>query len=783
MLVGRGLEGNGKSILLITEPYVFDNKIAGMPSRAKVIYARTRGSGKQPRAGIVTSPDVNITAMDSWCNQDCAVALTQVGGKQTVLVSLYLDITREVQPGWLDDLMEMISSKQYPVIMGIDSNAHSTLYGPSNNGRGDAFEDFILQHGLSVENRGSTPTFETRRGPRLVQTHIDVTLTRGMNTGIRDWRVDTDYNASDHNTIRFQTEYHEPEPELVRPWNNADWETFTKLLRSADYGVPEDMSMKKLDRLVDRTYKALGTALDKACPMIEVNKTVGTSHWATDKHDMSKAKVSKLYKLAKKTGRDEHWGAYKIADKEFKRMCRMDKNRAWRKYKESIQSEKEMAALAKLAQREERREINVLTKGDGSSTDPGAETIDLLTETHFPAATDVRHVTYNNRRNLPVNDIMSKYGDWIDGRRIKMALEGFEKKKSPGPDGLKPLVFEHLPEEFLTTLEIIYKSSIHLGYTPKAWKRTKVIFISKPGKDTYDKPKSFRPISLSNYLLKGLERLVGWRMDRALESYPINPKQHGFLSGKSTESAISNTVNYIEKHIMNKQHCVGVFLDISAAFDSIKPSHVRQALLKHGGDPEMVQWYFNYITHRDILIEMHGVCKTFTTGLGFPQGGVCSAKFWLVAFDYAIQIINRYNIEGNGYADDCSALYGGRRLDHALKRLQKMLDDLTEWGKTCGLKFNPEKSVAVIFSRRRKAPPFKLRIDGGEIDFKTEVKYLGVTLDSKLHWTTHINEKLTKTKKYLGQIASMTRKNWGPKPKLMRWRTLVLLDPCCVTEP
>ena len=270
---------------------------------------------------------------------------------------------------------------------------------------------------------------------------------------------------------------------------------------------------------------------------------------------------------------------------------------------------------------------------------------------------------------------------------------------------------------------------------------------------------------------------MGWRMDKALLAYPLHEKQHGFLSGRSTESAISNTVNYIEKHIMNKEHCVGVFLDISAAFDSIKPHHVKQALLKHGGDPEMVHWYFNYITHRDIAIAMHGETKCFTTGLGFPQGGVCSAKFWLIAFDYAMQIINRYNIEGNGYADDCSALYGGRRLDHALKRLQKMLNDLAEWGKTCGLHFNPDKSVAVVFTRRRKAPPFSLTIDGKEIAYKNEVKYLGITLDSKLHWTPHINEKLGKTKKYLGKVAAMTRNNWGPKPRLMRWAYIGIVRP------
>ena len=174
---------------------------------------------------------------------------------------------------------------------------------------------------------------------------------------------------------------------------------------------------------------------------------------------------------------------------------------------------------------------------------------------------------------------------------------------------------------------------------------------------------------------------------------------------------------------------------------------------------------------------MHGVNAVFSTGIGFPQGGVCSAKFWLVAFDYAIQIINRYNIEGNGYADDCSALYGGPRLDHALKRLQKMLDDLSQWGKTCGLRFNPEKSVAVIFTRRRRQPPFNLTIDGKKIEYQTQVKYLGVTLDSKLHWTQHIDEKITKAKRYLTQIAHITRNNWGPKPRLMRWAYLGIVRP------
>ena len=106
-----------------------------------------------------------------------------------------------------------------------------------------------------------------------------------------------------------------------------------------------------------------------------------------------------------------------------------------------------------------------------------------------------------------------------------------------------------------------------------------------------------------------------------------------------------------------------------------------------------------------------------------------------------------------------------------------MLNELTEWGKTCGLTFNPEKSVVVIFTRRRKKPPFQLKIDGKPIEFSNSVRYLGVTLDSKLHWTPHIEDKITKAKRFLQGVASITRNNWGPKPRLMRWAFLSIVRP------
>ena len=128
---------------------------------------------------------------------------------------------------------------------------------------------------------------------------------------------------------------------------------------------------------------------------------------------------------------------------------------------------------------------------------------------------------------------------------------------------------------------------------------------------------------------------------------------------KCTETAISKTVNEIEKHLSNKDRCIGLFLDIQAAFDTISPEFIKERLYHHGGDKDLVEWYYNYLTHRNITTEIGGYEAKNTIRVGFPQGGVCSAKFWIIAFDPAIEIINQWGCKGQGFADDLCITMGG----------------------------------------------------------------------------------------------------------------------------
>jgi hypothetical protein len=68
--------------------------------------------------------------------------------------------------------------------------------------------------------------------------------------------------------------------------------------------------------------------------------------------------------------------------------------------------------------------------------------------------------------------------------------------------------FQEGREVLIPYLIRIFRACLVSGYVPAVWCQVKVVFIPKPGRNSYCGPKDFRPISLTSFLLKTLERLV-----------------------------------------------------------------------------------------------------------------------------------------------------------------------------------------------------------------------------------------------------------------------------------
>ena len=101
-----------------------------------------------------------------------------------------------------------------------------------------------------------------------------------------------------------------------------------------------------------------------------------------------------------------------------------------------------------------------------------------------------------------------------------------------------------------------------------------------------------------------------------------------------------------------------------------------------------------------------------------------------------------YGIKGQGFADNCGPLIGGNKKHEMYKKMQRMLNRLHTWGKSKNLTFNPNKSVAVLFSKKHKPRELFLKMDGKDIKHSTTVKYLVITLDRRLNWRKYIQDKI-----------------------------------------
>ena len=75
--------------------------------------------------------------------------------------------------------------------------------------------------------------------------------------------------------------------------------------------------------------------------------------------------------------------------------------------------------------------------------------------------------------------------------RKEWAIDSFAPYKSPGTDGIFPALLQEGWEVLIPYLTRIFHACLATGYVPTVWCQVKVMFIPKPGRNSYRGPKDF----------------------------------------------------------------------------------------------------------------------------------------------------------------------------------------------------------------------------------------------------------------------------------------------------
>ena len=113
----------------------------------------------------------------------------------------------------------------------------------------------------------------------------------------------------------------------------------------------------------------------------------------------------------------------------------------------------------------------------------------------------------------------------------------------------------------------IFNKSLSQGVVPVKLKVAKVVPVYK--KDDNQNIANYRPIALLPIFSKILEKIVYKRLnDFSLKKEILIPQQFGFRKKYSTSMGVFNLLNSIIKSFDDGKYCLGIFLDLSKAFDT-----------------------------------------------------------------------------------------------------------------------------------------------------------------------------------------------------------------------
>ena len=686
------------------------------------------------------------------------------------LASFYSDINeRQVEFN-----IKKAKEKSRGIIMLGDCNAHSTLWGSQhNNHRGDLWEQYIASNDMNIENIGSTPTFKNHLG----ESHIDISLTSRANL-VSYWENADTFNGSDHTILMMAGHCDAPVTErMMQNIDRTDWNLFLEELEDIQPHVMN--TTQSLDSRARSLINNITSAFNKACPPMRAYPGRPCKWWTKALTNLLRNK-----RLASRRAK-RHAGtpmgirakqAKRELNKLFQKTLRNAKSESWKSFTSSLDSHKSISSVFKALKRENSQEMPLLTSPDGQAASSPYDNLCTLRRTHFANSTTTFHVNTgdDNHKEQALPDSLNEF---LNMDLLNKAIGSLPNGKAPGPDGIPNEVIQRLPVKYREELLRQIKSSIELSYIPSSWLKINAIYIKKGGKRQAKLPKSYRPIGLSSTILKLAERLINWQMKSTVLDKGI-PKQHAFTLGLSTETAISELVNFLEKAKYNNMKAIVLSIDIEGAFDSVPFDVIRDSLIEHGVNPKVVAW-IDYLSRNRVIVTKMGESKLqFRPLEGTTQGGLNGPDIWIICMWSIILTSAAKMSKLSKFADDLISALMGKDLNSIRDVMQLCLDDLDRWLSEKGLRISPSKSYCMIVNRGRSSCPPNLTLNGVPVPYVEDFKYLGVTLDSKLSWRPHISERIAKAKKDLMTARKLVNINWGLTPERFIWLYKSIVRPC-----
>ena len=347
---------------------------------------------------------------------------------------------------------------------------------------------------------------------------------------------------------------------------------------------------------------------------------------------------------------------------------------------------------------------------------------------------DLRDVTdciFDDVRDDDISDIT------ISEEEIQNAIGAMDQNSTAGPDGIPAKFLIKTKEKIAVPLGVIMRRSIDEGKIPDVLKLAYVTPIHKGGSKL--KPENYRPVSLTSHIMKIFERVVKVRLlDHLKNNNLINPGQHGFVPGRSTQTQLLDHFCRVYEALEEGARLDTVYLDFAKAFDKVDHNVLLKKLAANKIKGKLGRWIREFLNERKFRVVVNGVVsEEQNVKSGVPQGTVLAAILFIIMISDIDKDIIRCIV--SCFADD-TRINMKVKTEEDKKAMQEDLNKIYRWAEENIMKFNEAKfeQMTCGITKEVDVEPYKTATST-EIEFKSRVKDLGVVTNENVRFKEHID--------------------------------------------
>ena len=314
-------------------------------------------------------------------------------------------------------------------------------------------------------------------------------------------------------------------------------------------------------------------------------------------------------------------------------------------------------------------------------------------------ASSIPHSNKDFKSYLKENEILLSEYD-VSEKELEDAFCSLKINKSPGFDDISSNVVKNAYHIIKHPLRYIFNLSIKYGEFPEKLKIARITPVFKS--DDVTALNNYRPISVLPCFSKLLERIMYNRLYNFLREHNLlYDKQFGFQASHSTDHAIIELTNQIYNSFNENKFTLGVFIDLSKAFDTVNHDIIITKLKYYGVKNTNIKWFKSYLSSRKQFIAYDQAEQTSMTNIicGVPQSSILGPLLFLIYVNdlyKASTILNPIM-----FADDTNLFHSHSDIKTLFQIVNKELTNINKWFQANKLSLNAKKTKYTFFHKPR----------------------------------------------------------------------------------